>query len=269
MAIKLVAIDMDGTLFNDNKLITKEVKAAITAAKEQDVKIVLSTGRPLSGIVSALEQLNLQQEGDYSITYNGAYVQSNHDAKVIFRRTLTHSDFLRLEKLSHEVGVHCHTIDMNQVYTTNRDISPYTIRECFMSNMSLSYRTVEEISPDMEILKMMMIDEASILDAGIAKIPAHFFDEYTILKSEKYYLELLNKEASKGKGVESLANYLGLDRSEIMAIGDNENDIDMIQYAGIGVAMENAIDKVKAVSDFITKTNNQNGVAYAIEKFVL
>jgi Cof subfamily protein (haloacid dehalogenase superfamily) len=269
MSIKLVAIDLDGTLFDEHKLISKEVQSAIGRAKAQGVKIVLCTGRPLTGSLSALKQLNLLQKDDYCITYNGAYVQHNFDGKVIFRKTLTHQDFISLEQLSRDIGVHCHTLDMNQVYTTNRDISPYTIRECFMSNMALSYRTVEEMDPTLDILKVMMIDEEDVLDRGIAKIPASFFEKYTILKSERFYLELLNKEASKGKGVANLAEYLGIHQSEIMAIGDNENDMDMIEYAGIGVAMGNAIDSVKRVSNFITKTNGQHGVAHAIEKFVL
>jgi Cof subfamily protein (haloacid dehalogenase superfamily) len=121
------------------------------------------------------------------------------------------------------------------------------------------------MDPTLEISKMMMIDEPDILDAAIAKLPKSFYAEYTILKSEPFYLEVLNKSASKGQALKDLARILDIPKENIMAIGDNENDIDMIQYAGMGVAMGNAVASVKEVSDYITDTNEYDGVATAIE----
>lgn len=269
MAIKLVAIDMDGTLFDDNKNVSEDVAIAISAAQKRGVKIVLCTGRPLHGVVPTLEKLNLMEEGNYSITYNGALVQHNSNNQVIFRRTLSRDELCEVEKLSREIGVHFHFLDMERVYTTNRDISPYTIRECFMNGLPLRYVTAEEVDPAMDILKMMMIDQGEILSEAIKKIPAGYFERYTILRSERFFLEWLNKDASKGKAVAHLAQHLNIPQNEIMAIGDNENDSDMITYAGIGVAMGNAVEPIKQISDFITKTNNQHGVAHAINTFVL
>lgn len=269
MAIKLVAIDMDGTLFDDNKNVSDDVAMAISAAQKRGVKIVPCTGRPLHGVLPTLEKLNLMGDDNYSITYNGALIQHNSDNEVIFRRTLTRDDFIQIEKLSREIGVHCHFLDLERVYTTNKDVSPYTIRECFMNDLPLRYLTVDEIAPDVDILKTMMIDKAEILSEAIKKIPAQFFERYTILRSEKFFLEWLNKDASKGKAVAHLAQYLNIPQNEVMAIGDNENDSDMITYAGIGVAMGNAVEPIKQISDFITKTNNQHGVAHAIETFIL
>ena len=103
----------------------------------------------------------------------------------------------------------------------------------------------------------------------LRKFHLQFYEEYTIFKSEPFYCEILNKKASKGQAVQRLAASLQISQHEIMAIGDHPNDLDMVQYAGIGVAMGNAVDEVKKIADYITSTNNEDGVAKAIEKFIL
>ncbi|WP_373470716.1 sugar-phosphatase [Carnobacterium alterfunditum] len=265
MTIELIAIDLDGTLLTPERKISAKVKETIEMAKTKGIKIVLCTGRPLPGVFPILEALNLEEEGDYVITYNGALVQQSHNGKAIAHHTLSYDNFLEIEAMSRQVGSHCHTIDETHIYTANKDISPYSVRESSLVNMPIRYRTVEEMDPTLEISKMMMIDEPDILDAAIAKLPKSFYAEYTILKSEPFYLEVLNKSASKGQALKDLARILDIPKENIMAIGDNENDIDMIQYAGMGVAMGNAVASVKEVSDYITDTNEYDGVATAIE----
>lgn len=265
MTIELIAIDLDGTLLTPERKISSKVKETIKLAKTKGIKVVICTGRPLPGVNSILEALNLEEEGDYVITYNGALVQQSHDGKAIAHHTLSFEDFLKIEDMSRQVGSHCHTIDEKYIYTANKDISPYSVRESFLVNMPIRFRTVEEMDPTIEISKMMMIDEPDVLDAAIAKFPKDFYDDYTVLKSEPFYLEVLNKSASKGQALKDLAQILSIPRENIMAIGDNENDIDMIEYAGVGVGMGNAIASVKEVSDYITDTNELDGVATAIE----
>ncbi|MEG0288623.1 MAG: sugar-phosphatase [Carnobacterium sp.] len=266
MTIKLIAIDLDGTLLTDAKTISPKVKATLIKAKEKGIKIVVCTGRPLPGVIGFLKELNLEEKGDYVITYNGALVQQAYDGKAIAHHTMTFEDFLEVEAMSRKVGVHCQTIDQEAIYTANKDISPYTVRESSLVNMPIKYRSVEEMDPNLEISKMMMIDEPSILDRGIAQFPAEFYEKYTVLKSEAFYLEVLNKSASKGQALKDLSSILDIPREQIMAIGDNENDRDMLVFAGIGVAMDNAIDSIKGISDHITHTNELDGVATAIEK---
>ena len=265
MTIELIAIDLDGTLLTPERKISTKVKETIKLAKTKGIKVVICTGRPLPGVNSILAELNLEEEGDYVITYNGALVQQSHNGKAIAHHTLSFEDFLKIEEMSRQVGSHCHTIDEKYIYTANKDISPYSVRESFLVNMPIRFRTVAEMDPTIEISKMMMIDEPDVLDAAIAKFPKSFYDDYTVLKSEPFYLEVLNKSASKGQALKDLAQILSIPRENIMAIGDNENDIDMIEYAGMGVAMGNAIASVKDVSDYITDTNEQDGVAKAIE----
>ena len=269
MAIKLIAIDMDGTLLLPDHTISPAVKQAITAARERGVKVVLTTGRPYAGVHKYLEELDMNRPGDYCITYNGALVQNAGDGSTVAQTTLSYDDYRYLEQLSREVGSHFHALDRHTLYTANRDISYYTVHESYVATIPLVFCEAEKMDKDIQLLKVMMIDEPAILDQAITRIPASVREKYTVMKSSPYFLEILDKRVNKGTGVKSLADTLGIKAEEVMALGDQENDIAMLEYAGVGAAMDNAIPAVKAAANFVTKSNLEDGVAYAIEKFVL
>jgi Cof subfamily protein (haloacid dehalogenase superfamily) len=269
MSIKLVAIDMDGTLLNSHHQITPRVKKALQQARKQGVHIVLCTGRPIRGIVDQVAELGLNDADDYSITYNGSLTQKNKNGEIIDRYGLSYDDFLDIEVMSRRLGVHLHTTDEHAIYTANRDISRYTVHEAQLINMPLKYRTTDEMSAKLSIIKMMFIDEPKVLDAAIPKIPAWFAEKYNLVKSAPFYLEVLNKQVSKGNAVAHLAKHLGYTQDEVMAIGDNENDLSMIEYAKYGVAMANAIPLLKNAANIEVADNDHDGVAEAVEKYVL
>lgn len=269
MAIKLIAIDMDGTLLNPQHQISPRVKQAIQAARDKGVAIVLATGRPFVGVQRYLMELDLLEEGQYCITNNGALVQKTTNGESVAEVALTFDDYLYFEKLARELGVHFQALTKSLLFTANKDISEYTIHEASLTGIPLRYRTVDEMDRSLTFPKVMMIDPPEVLDAAIARLPQEARDNYTILKSSPYYLEILNKKVNKGAGVKALADTLGLTADEVMTLGDQENDIAMIEFAGTGVAMGNAIDSVKAIAQYVTKTNMEDGVAHAIEKFVL
>ncbi|WP_414147798.1 sugar-phosphatase [Erwinia sp. BNK-24-b] len=269
MAIKLIAIDMDGTLLNPQHEVTPDVKRAIQAARDKGVAIVLATGRPFIGIQRYLEELDLQQEGQYCITNNGALVQQAATGDCVAESTLNYDDYLYVEKLARELGVHFQALTKSLLFTPNKDISEYTVHEASLTGMPLRYRAVEEMDKSATFPKVMMIDPPEKLDEAITRIPQEAHDRYTIMKSSPYFLEILSKDVNKGAGVKALAERLGLSRDEVMAIGDQENDLAMLEFAGTGVAMGNGIDAVKAAAQFVTKTNTEDGVAHAIEKFAL
>lgn len=268
MSIKLVAIDIDGTLLNSNRKISLKVKETLQRANENGMSIVLCTGRPLPGVKEQLTELNLYGDNDYVITYNGSLVQATKSNEIISQYTLSHNDFLEIELMSRAVGAHLHAIDDQTIYTTNRDIGKYTVHEAYLVDMPLKYRTVEEMTPDMSIIKMMMIDEPEVLDKAISQLPDEFIEKYTTVKSTDFYYEILNKKASKGNALAKLAEHLGIAQSETMAIGDNENDLSMIEYAGIGVAMGNATESVKRAADIQTTSNDEDGVAEILLKYM-
>lgn len=226
MAIKLIAIDMDGTLLLPDHTISPAVKNAIAAAREKGVNVVLTTGRPYAGVHSYLKELHMEQPGDYCITYNGALVQKAGDGSTVAQTALSYDDYRYLEKLSREVGSHFHALDRNTLYTANRDISYYTVHESYVATIPLVFCEAEKMDPNTQFLKVMMIDEPAVLDRAIARIPAEVKEKYTVLKSAPYFLEILDKRVNKGTGVKSLVEALGIKPEEVMAIGDQENDYD-------------------------------------------
>ena len=226
--------------------------------------------RPYAGVHSYLKELHMNQPGDYCITYNGALVQKAADGSTVAQTALSYDDYLFLGKnfpvkwaLTSTRSIAIRSTPPTAISATTRYMKSY------VATIPLVFCEAEKMDPATQFLKVMMIDEPEILDKAIARIPAEVKEKYTVLKSAPYFLEILDKRVNKGTGVKSLADALGIKPEEIMALGDQENDIAMIEFAGMGVAMDNAIPSVKDVANFVTKSNLEDGVAYAIEKFVL
>ncbi|AXI10509.1 sugar-phosphatase [Oceanobacillus sp. 143] len=266
---KLIAIDMDGTLLNDSHEVPEDVKLTLEEAKRQGIKIVLCSGRPIGGMRNYIEALNLDEDGDYAIAYNGAFVQDTHTNDVVAQLSLGHDDLVKLHNISVELNSPMHFFDVNGLYTPNANISEYTVLESYLNKIPLAYRQVSDVPTDLSIPKIMFIDKPVNLNQTIQALPEHLNEQYTIVQSSPYFLEFVHPEASKGNAVKRLAEQLGIKQEEVMSIGDNGNDLSMIKYAGCGVAMGNAIPEIKEAADFQTLTNNESGVAYAIEKLAL
>lgn len=265
--VDLIALDMDGTLLDSNGVISPENHAAVQKAKEAGIKVVLCTGRPLPGVKPYLEQLNLISEGDYVITYNGALIQHSHNGTIVAHHTLDRQDFMVVSEWAEKAGLHFHGVNDSGIYTPNKNISYYSVRESFITTVPLRYRSRKEIPSDMTFSKLMMVDPPEIMEKGLEKLPKDISDRYTVLRSELFFLEFMHKQASKGQSLKHLADNLGSSRERVLAIGDNENDVDMIAYAGIGIAMDNAVDAAKEVSNHTTLSHDENGVAQAILEF--
>lgn len=264
---KLIALDMDGTLLKEDKTISKVTQEAIQKAKDQGVKIVLASGRPVEGIHRYLEQLNLMSGEDFVVSYNGAIVQNTKTKEVVSHTVLTGRDLHELYALSKKLGVNIHAFSQEGCITPK--LTKYSILEGEINGIPVVEKNYETIQESEEIIKIMMVDEPERLQKAIDQLPAYLYEKYTIVRSAPFFLEFLNKEVNKGVGVEALANSLGIKREEVICMGDAGNDEHMIRYAGLGVAMGNAFDEIKAIADFVTKSNDEDGVAHVIEQFVL
>jgi Cof subfamily protein (haloacid dehalogenase superfamily) len=264
---KLIAIDMDGTLLNEEKQISPENYEAIQKAKESGVKVVLASGRPLVGFKRYLEELDLVSEDNYVVAFNGAIVQSSGGNKIISKTTLDLEDYKGLYELSKELKVNIHALTESTVISPKD--SKYTRLESEMNLIHCEIIAVEDVPQDTAILKVMFIDDPKVIDEIIEKIPETVSSKYTIVRSAPFFLEFLHKLVNKGAGVQSLAEKLNIKQEEVICIGDAGNDIHMIKYAGLGVAMGNAFPEIKRAANFITKTNDQDGVAHVINKFIL
>ncbi|WP_461244571.1 sugar-phosphatase [Secundilactobacillus muriivasis] len=268
MAIKLIAIDIDGTLVDDQKQLHQRTIDTITQAREQGIKVVLCTGRPITGVQQYLDPLNISGDDEYVVTFNGSLAQTI-SGRIIVKHNLSTDDYYDLELLARKHNIHFHMETLDHIYTANRDLSGYTIAESFLVRMPIRFRMPEEITDDLTISKAMFVDDPELLTPFINDFPQEYRDRFYVVQSEPFFFEAMNKNASKGNAVAELATQLGFTADEVMAIGDQGNDLTMVKYAGTGVAMGNAIDELKQTAQFITKTNEEDGVAYAIEKFAL
>ncbi|ATD54507.1 sugar-phosphatase [Clostridium chauvoei] len=265
---KLIALDMDGTLLREDKSISERTKLAIQKAREKGVTVVLATGRPIEGVSRYLEILDMYRDNDYVLSYNGALVQKTKSKEVVSKVSLKGQDVHDLYKLSKENGVNIHAFSEIQGLITPK-ISKYTEVEATINGIDVSEKDFNSIDKEEVIAKIMMIDEPEILAPATENLPKEIYEKYTVVRSTPYFLEFLNKDANKGTGLELLAKHLGIKREEVIAMGDAGNDLHMIEYAGLGVAMGNSFEEVKEAADYITATNEEDGVAKVIEEFVL
>lgn len=264
---ELIAVDMDGTLLNHKKEISLENQKAIAAARAKGKKVVIATGRPLVGVRRYLEQLNMVTDEDYVIAFNGALVQTAQTGRVISMKTLTWDDYQDLYAVSLTLGVHIHAL--TQRHVTTPVANPYTDVEAEINLIETEILPVGDVPKDYTIVKVMFVDEAEKLDAAFEELPLWVLEKYTIVRSAEIFLEFLDRSVNKGTGVAAVAAEIGLGKEQIICVGDAGNDLAMIKYAGLGVAMENAFEYVKESADFITHSNEADGVAHVINEFML
>jgi hypothetical protein len=159
--------------------------------------------------------------------------------------------------------------DFENLYTPDTAISRYTVHESYLNGIPLHFSPVENFPEDRPIPNIMYVDDPDRLNETIKQIPDRVLEKFAFAQSAPFFVEFTHPQATKGNAVKALAERLGIKQSEVMALGDNHNDLSMIEYAGCGVAMENAIPAVKEAADFQTLSNNDHGVAHAIQKLVL
>ncbi len=272
MTIKLAAIDIDGTLINDQRTVTPKTVDAIKKASLAGVKIVLCTGRPMTGVKPFLEQLGLDHsDHEYVVAFNGGLAQ-NTNGQVIVNYTVDFNDYVDILAYATKHNVKSVIETQDYIYTTNQDISPYAVHESGLVFMPMRYRSLDQINAlrdQLVIGKFMMTDDKDKLNAAHQQLPADLAERFKIVRSEDYYLEFVNQKAGKGATLAALCEHLGIQSGEVMAIGNAQNDESMIEFAGTGVAMGNSIPSTLAKADVTVADNNHDGVAEAIEQYVL
>lgn len=269
MSIKLVAIDLDGTLLNSNHEVSDENKEAIRNAKEQGVKVVLVTGRPLKAMLHILKECNLTEAGDIALTYNGGLVQWTQTGESIRQITFKKEEVIDIYKLSQDLALPCNFIDLDVVHAPRYPEGKPSKYPEVMHALPFEPIDMNDLPEAFPINKIVYCWDEKELDEKIKEIPDIYRERYNLIKSRTNLLEFMPKSIDKGKGLDLLSEILDIEIDEMMSIGDQENDLAMVQRAGTGVAMANAVKIVKDAAQVITKTNDEHGVSYAIEKYVL
>ncbi|WP_461204765.1 Cof-type HAD-IIB family hydrolase [Clostridium sp. DL1XJH146] len=296
---KLLAVDMDGTLLNNNKEISKRNIVAIGKARDMGVKIVLCTGRAHQGIEKYLKELELMRDDHYSATCSGAYVLNNTRSDVLKCNTFSVEDIRVFQKIAKEIDIKFNMFTDRELLILEDSFFSYYDSKA--NNLPTRLVELDNINDNSNITKVTFINEdLSVKDSivklfenvgedeknsdiyirnndrfkknlfdDLSKLPDNIFDNYTLLKTSPYTVEVLSKEANKGMGVKVIADKFHIRREEVICIGDSGNDKHMIEYAGLGIAMDNAFEEIKAIADYITYDNENDGVAHVIDEFIL
>lgn len=274
MTIKLICIDMDGTLLVDTQKVSEENKKAIKAAISKDVHVAITTGRLYGCAKLYSDSIGLKTP---IIASNGAFI-GDINGDTIFENPLSEDnirDFLRITS----------KYDLFSYLTTNSSILSFKeVPEDHMYKMlnktlkkddQIVFHTLDNIDSvydfhDENILKGVSIEKIDFCKLNKAKEELKSCSsDLEIVSSWDNNFEVMKKGSSKGDAVKQLSKFLNIDKKDIMCIGDSENDLSMIEYAGVGVAMGNASEEVKSKAKYVTDTNVNSGVAKAIQKFVL
>lgn len=269
MSIKLIALDIDDTLLTSQQKIAESTKLALTEALNKGIKVVLCSGRPLAGVDHYLDELGIDSDDQYVITYNGALVETA-SGKVLSRKTIDNPDYRRIVKFveAHKMQYYVLDDDSN-VYTSNHNINRFAVIQAWENGAGIFVREPDELADDFEIAKAAVVGEKDVLDQYEQAIKDEFSDEYYVVRAGANFIEIMHPDVNKGKGLTTLAEILNLEPDEVMAFGDEKNDLPMFDFVGSAVAMGNGSDLAKEHANYVTDTNDNDGIAKALKKYVL
>ena len=267
--IRLVAIDLDGTLLSPDKTISPANKQALLDAEAAGVHVVICTGRPLSGVRPIFEEIGFKSNHSYSVINNGCTTVKSSDWSVISYDALSEEDLVYLDQLTQEIHPQLSLFDLNRYIILNRKPSEIAKMDASIVSAVPVSLALEEILEAQPIFQGMFIDQKEQIDVFQETYEEVLAQRFHTIRSQPILFEILPKGINKATGLKALAEYLGIPKQEVMAIGDENNDIEMIEYAGLGVAMGNAPAAIKALADVTTTSNEEDGVATAIMRYVL
>ena len=267
--IKLIAIDMDGTLLNSKKELLDETKQYFKNFhnKNTETLLVLCTGRPETGIRPYLKDLGYLEENHYIISQNGANIYESQTGKRVMDAFLDSKAIQKWIELGKKHGVSVMGGGVDYYYCFDQEPTEWMEFDTKIVSVQLKRISIEE-SLNTDFYKLLLMGDEEQLNEFETFIPEVWRDEFYVVRSQKYLVEVLKKGVNKAYGLEQLARELNIEPSEIAAIGDAANDIEMLEYAGLAIAMGNASEEVKSISDIVTDTNENNGVIKAIDKLI-
>ncbi len=265
MAVQLVAIDLDDTLLDSKLHISPRCADDIQALREQGVLVTLATGRMYRSALRYAEELGMDLP---LITYQGALVKHTRTGEILYFRPVGEMAAQVMEFLKAQ-GIYFHTYFDDRLCVENH--SPEAIAYSQLAGVELTlWPDLITASRTQPTLKIMAISEqTSRLDPVEADLKTRFGEELYITRSKMHYLEIMHRDANKARALQLVAEHYGIPQTDVLAIGDSYNDLGMLAWAGLGVAVGNAPPLVKAAADHVTLSNDEDGVAEALERWAL
>lgn len=269
MKYKLLVLDVDGTLLNDAKEITKRTLSALLKIQQMGVRVVLASGRPSYGLMKVAKTLELGNYGGFILSYNGCQIINAQNGEILFERRINPEMLPYLEKKARKNGFALFTYHDNLILTNNSD-DEHVLDEAELNDLVVIEEEEFSTAIDFAPCKCMLVSDD---EAALVALEEHWKKRLSgvldVFRSEPFFLEVVPCSVDKANTLGALLEHLGVKREEVMAIGDGTCDVAMLQLAGMGVAMGQASDSVKACADYITASNEEDGVAVAVEKMIL
>ncbi|MBZ4645031.1 MAG: HAD-superfamily hydrolase, subfamily [Clostridia bacterium] len=273
MDIRLVAIDLDGTLLDANKEISQRNIDTIGKVMEKGIKVVICSGRIFMGARIYSKMIGTKEP---IIACNGAIIRSVTTGATIHEELIDVGECKKIVDILHNSNIYFHAYIGDSMVSERMEFSTFRysqINERFPEEDRVDIKIVDNIWDYIKemgnpVTKFVVVSE----DIEYLETVREKFKEMKAIEmasSDKNNFEIMRNGVTKGKALKILAHHLGYAMNQVMAIGDNENDISMLQAAGFPVAMENGWDEVKKIAKFVTRNNNQDGVAYALEQILL
>ena len=269
MKYKLLVLDVDGTLLNVEREISKRTLAALLKVQQMGVRIVLASGRPTYGLMPLAKTLELGNYGGFVLSYNGCQIIKAQNGEILFERRINPEMLPYLEKKARKNGFAIFTYHDDTLITDSPD-NEYIKNEALLNNLKIIKEDEFSTAIDFAPCKCMLVSDKEKALIGLEqhweKRLAGTLDAF---RSEPYFLEVVPCGVNKANTLGALLEHLGVTREEVIAVGDGVCDVTMLQLAGMGVAMGHSQDSVKVCADYVTASNEEDGVALAVEKLIL
>ncbi len=265
---RLLVLDIDGTLVNSKKEITPATLEHLLKIQELGHKVALASGRPYPGMKSYANQLKLNEYGGYVLSFNGGKVINCKTGETVFQKAIPNSYLKTIYDyaVAHGIGMVTYKED---VVLTGTEIDEYMEYEARLNSMVIHRvdNFLDEVDFDMtKCLLTAPPDKAAIYEQELANLLA---PDLNVFRSEPYFIEITIKGVDKAESINKLVGILGMKQEDTICCGDGFNDLTMVQYGGVGVAMDNAQQIVKDNADYITASCDEDGIVQVIKEFIL
>lgn len=264
---KVLFLDLDGTLTNDEKKVTPKTKEALMEMQEQGHIVALASGRPTPGMVPIAREIQLEKYGGYIMSFNGGKIINCKTNETIFENVVDRKYLPELIRYARQNNLGLITYDAKHALVATR-MDKYIALEAMFINKIPAYMTDVEKYVNYNPNKCLYTADPEVSEYHERKIAEQFGNNLGIYRSSDYFIEVVPKGIDKAAAIKVLIEKLEIPRENTIACGDGFNDLSMIRYAGVGVAMENAVDAVKSEADYITASNNNDGIVQVIKKYI-
>lgn len=263
---QLLVLDLDGTLTNSKKEISPRNLQTLLRLQQHGVRLVLASGRPTYGIAPLADLLRLQEYGGFVLSYNGGEIIRWSDGQLMYKNLLPDEVIPLLHQTARRYGLPILTYEGRDILTELPD-DEYVQREAFLNKMNV--RPVVDFVQETPrpLPKCLIVGHPDTLVRAESKLSLMLQGRISVYRSEPYFLELVPQGIDKARSLSVLLDELGLTARQMVCMGDGYNDLSMIELAGLGIAMGNAQPPVRQAADHVTLSNDEDGVAVAVERF--